>query len=171
MAEEYTNDELAEWFTGKLESLRPGARRKILNAEDRYTDNDSVFVGGVFFFKYEAKTKDRLSMWDKYPLCVPLDRYTDGFLGLNMHYLGKGTRQGVINSVRSMRDDGRLSNTVRTKAKNWQFIMNSGANEALFKRCVKRYLFSHVRSEFVRIQPEEYAKAVQLPLEEWVYKR
>lgn len=171
MAEEYTNDELAEWFTGKLESIKPGARNKILNAEDRFTDDDSVFVGGVFFFKYDAKTKDRLPMWDKYPLCVPVDRFSDGFLGLNMHYLGKGQRQGVINGIRSMKEAKKLTNTVRVKAKNWQYIINSGVSDALFKRSVKRYLFTHVKSQFIRIQPDEYAKAVQLPLEEWVYKR
>ena len=172
MAEEYTQDELAEWFKGKLESIKPGARNKILNAEDRFTDDDSVFVGGVFFFRYDAKTKDRLPMWDKYPLCVPIDRFSDGFLGLNMHYLPKGRRASVINIVRQFKDNKKISNVVRAKAKNWQFMMDSGAGgTSMFTTSVKRYLFTHVKSQFIRIQPDEYQKAIQLPLEEWVYKR
>lgn len=171
MAEEYTNDELAEWFKGKLNDLKIGSRARLLNAEERYTDDDSVFVGGVFFFKYDAKYKDNLPMWDKYPLCVPIDRFSDGFLGLNMHYLGKGQRQGIINSIRSMKEERKLSNTVKSKARNWQYMMNSGIPDGLYKKCVKRYLFGQVRTQFVRIQPDEYAKAIQLPLEEWVYKR
>ena len=171
MTIEYTKDELADWFTGKLNSIKPGSRSRILNATDRYTDDQKIFVGGLFFFKYDAKTKDRLPMWDKYPLCVPIDRFTDGFLGLNLHYLPAGTRQRVITMVNSINTENKLSNTVRAKAKNWQYIMNSNVPEAYFKKTVKRYLFEHVRSQFVRINSDEYDKAVQLPLEEWVYKR
>ncbi len=171
MAVEYTKDELAEWFTGKLSSIKPGSRIRILDATERYTDAQIVFVGGLFFFKYDAKTKEKLPMWDKYPLCVPIDRFTDGFLGLNLHYLPRGTRQSVIRMVDGINTENKLSNTVRAKAKNWQYIMNSNVPEAYFKKTVKRYLFDHVRSQFVRINSDEYDKAVQLPLEEWVYKR
>lgn len=171
MAVEYTKDELAEWFTGKLTSIKPGSRIRILDATERYTDAQKVFVGGLFFFKYDAKTKEKLPMWDKYPLCVPIDRFTDGFLGLNLHYLPRGTRQSVIRMVDGINTENKLSNTVRAKAKNWQYIMNSNVPEAYFKKTVKRYLFDHVKSQFVRINSDEYDKAVQLPLEEWVYKR
>ena len=172
MADQYSKDELATWFTGKLDSLKPGSRKRLLNAEDRYTDDDSVFVGGLFFFKYDPKTKDRLPMWDKYPLCVPIDRFSDGFLGLNLHYLPAGRRATVIGMVDAFKKDRKLSNTVKSKARNWQYMMHTtNVGEAYFRKSVKRYLFNHVRSEFVRIESDEYQKAVQLPLEEWVYKR
>jgi len=172
MAEQYTKDELAEWFTGKLSSLKPGSRGRLLSAEERWTDDTDVFVGGLFFFKYDAKTKDRLPMWDKYPLCVPIDRFADGFLGLNLHYLPAGRRNTVITMVDAFKKDNKLSNTVRAKAKNWQYMMNTtNVGEAYFRKSVKRYLFSNVRTQFIRLNPDEYQKAVQLPIEEWVFKR
>jgi hypothetical protein len=179
MAEkEYTKDELAEWFTTKLAGVNVAtypsslARNKMLNAEKRWTDDDSVFVGGLFFFKYVAKGKETLPIWDKYPMAMIIDRYNDGFLALNLHYMPKGRRQSVINVVNTFKGNNKMSNVVRAKAKNWQFMMNSGANaQGFMKKTVKRYLFTQVRSQFIKINPDEYSKAIQLPLEEWVYKR
>ena len=83
-----------------------------------------------------------------------------------------GRRNTVISMVDAFKNDGKISNTVRAKAKNWQYMMNtSNVGEAYFRKSVKRYLFSNVRTQFVKINPDEYQKAVQLPLEEWVFKR
>lgn len=178
MAEkEYTKDELAEWFTTKLTSPKnmntSVARNKLLNAETRWTDNDSTFVGGLFFFKYNAKTKDKLPVWDKFPMAMIIDRYTDGFLALNMHYLPKGRRAALIGIVNKFKGDNKMSNVVKAQAKNWQYMKNSsgGVATGYMGKTVKRYLFTNVRSQFIRIDPDEYDKAIQLPLEEWVYKR
>ena len=79
---------------------------------------------------------------------------------------------GFVPWVDTFKKDRKLSDTVRATAKNWQYMMNTtNAGEAYFRKSVKRYLFDHVRSQFIRIDSDEYQKAVQLPLEEWVYKR
>ncbi|NDB60569.1 hypothetical protein EB001_19295 [bacterium] len=178
MAEkEYTKDELAEWFKTKLTSPKTMntsvARNKLMNAETRWTDNDSVFVGGLFFFKYVAKGKETLPVWDKFPMAMIIDRYNDGFLALNMHYLPKGRRASLIAIVEKFKGDRKMSNVVRAKAKNWQYMKDSsgGAATGYMNKTVKRYLFTHVRSQFIKINADEYDKAIQLPLEEWVYKR
>ena len=148
----YTNDELAEWFKTKLTSPKTMnttvARNKLLTADTRWTDGDSTFVGGLFFFKYNAKTKDKLPMWDKFPMAMIIDRYNDGFLALNMHYLPKGRRASLIGIVNKFKDDRKLSNTIRAQAKNWQYMKDSsgGAATGYMSKTVKRNLFTH-RSE------------------------
>ena len=38
-------------------------------------------------FFYDAKTQDKLPYWDYFPLCIPIKKYKNGFMGLNLHYL------------------------------------------------------------------------------------
>jgi hypothetical protein len=41
----------------------------------------------------------------------------------------------------------------------------------LAKPCIKRYLYNHVRSQFIEIEPAEWDKAAQLPIELFVVKK
>ena len=55
---------------------------------------------------------------------------------------------------------------------NWELLINtSTAMESMANKSVHRYLYSHVRSQYIRINKDEYDKAIQLPIGEWVYKR
>jgi len=54
------------------------------------------FIGGLMFFIYDPKTKDKLPYWDRFPLVIPINLYPDGFLGLNLHYLPYYQRQLLL---------------------------------------------------------------------------
>jgi hypothetical protein len=41
----------------------------------------------MYFFIYDRKGKNELDYYDRFPLIIPLESYSDGFLGLNIHYL------------------------------------------------------------------------------------
>lgn len=175
MAEEYTKDELAAWFEKKAASVKSGgtARNRLFSAEERHTDQTREFVGGMFFFRYDPKHRLTLPMYDKYPLAVVVDRYTDGFLGLNLHYLSAGQRGSVVTLFNDFYDKKKLFNGISTGSySNWDLIQSASGGLANFSSvCVKRYLYSHIRSQLVRIDKDEYDKAVQLPIDEWVFKR
>ena len=175
MAKEYTKDELAKWFEEKALSVKTGtARNKILSAEERYADINNQFVGNMYFFRYDPKYKATLPMYDKYPLAIVIERYTDGFLGLNMHYLTKGQRKSAVVMMNDFYSKKKpfSGTTVGKGITNWELLINSsGTSESLANKSVHRYLYTHVRSQFIRINKDEYEKAVQLPIDEWVYRR
>ena len=176
MAKEYTKDELAKWFEEKALSVKTGtARNKLLSADERYADINNQFVGNMYFFRYDPKYKATLPVYDKYPLAIVIERYTDGFLGLNMHYLTKGQRKNAVVLMNDFYAKKKpFSGTTTGKGlTNWELLMNAagGTLGTLANKSVHRYLYTHVRSQFIRINKDEYEKAVQLPIDEWVYRR
>lgn len=174
MAGKYTNDELAKWFEEKASAVKSGgsARNRLFDAEERHTDQTREFVGSMYFFRYDPKHRLTLPMYDKYPLAVIVDRYTDGFLGLNLHYLSQGQRGSVIRLFNEFYDKKKLFNGITSGSySNWDLLQNTSGLDTLANRCAKRYLYTHIRSQLVRIDKDEYDKAVQLPIDEWVFKR
>jgi hypothetical protein len=175
MAKEYTNDELAQWFEEKADTASGStARNKMLGTSTRYTDIQSEFVGSMYFFRYDPKHKATLPMYDKYPLAIVIDRYKDGFLGLNLHYLTRGQRGGLVTLFNDFYTRRKLFNGIISGSgkSNWDLIQSASTGlESFSKECVKRYLYTNVRSQFIRIDKEEYDKAIQLPIDEWVYRK
>ena len=173
---EYTEDELTEWFKTKSRAVASStARRILLSTERRKRDDDAAFVGKLYFFRYDPKHKATLPQYDKFPLAFILDLKEDGFLGLNLHYLPKGQRAAMLQIFSKYRQEYRLKQSVSPgRSSNWENLMNftdGGGMTALPKRCLKLYLWGRVASHFVEIYPEEYNYAVQLPVEDWVFKR
>ena len=175
MAKQYSKEELADWFKEKALSLRSGgeSRNRLFRADERYADVNSEFVGGMYFYRYDPKYKMTLPIYDKYPLTIVIDRYNDGFLGMNTHYLTKGQRGTMIGLFNDFYAKKKLFNGVIASGSksNWDLVQAStNGLSGLSQKAVKRYLYVHVRSQFIRINQDEYDKAIQLPIEEWVQK-
>ena len=169
----YSNKELKEWFEQRASDASKAEARKVLfTASQRQTG--SAFVGEMYLFKYDPKTKAKLPMYDKYPLTLILERKSDGFLGLNLHYLSKGQRYSMLNIFQAYASGRPLKRSVSTSfSYNWDGLMQSISGkgvESLPKACLKRYLYGHCRSRFIHIKADEYDKAIQLPVDEWVIK-
>lgn len=175
MVKEYSNDDLAEWFRTKAATASDmEARKQLFGATDR--QHDQTMAGKLYFYKYDAKTKEKLEMWDKYPMTMVLEAYSDGFLGLNLHYLPKGSRMTLLKSFDKYAKEYHIETGVTTGkgVSNWELLIksfNGSGVSSLPKKCLKRYLFTHVRSRFVEIYPNEFDKAIQLPIDLWVFKR
>lgn len=170
----YTKDQLAKWFQTKAMSMSSGAvRSKILAANER--KKDIGWVGKIYFFRYDAKGKEKLPMWDKYPMAMVLERKPDGFLGLNLHYLSGAQRRTLLNLLDKYKSEYKMKKSVSPgNSVNWDNLIDYAEMfglESLPKKAIKRYLYEHCRTKFVEIYPEEYDLAIQLPIEEWVIKR
>lgn len=163
----YSQKELQVWFEGKARTAA-GYRRKMFSNVQRTRDN--TVIGRMFFFKYDAKWKAILPMWDKYPLVFPIERYSDGFLGLNLHYLDYPHRLYLLGMLSGYANNKNLTPSTRLKL-SYSVLQQSKALSNTARPCIKRYLFSHVRSKFVEITPDEWDRALQLPLELFVYKK
>ena len=69
-----------EWFRDKIKEFgKPGAMDLI---RDGKRDN-APFYGRLNMFFYDPKFKKTLPYYDTFPLVLPLEKYTDGFLGIN----------------------------------------------------------------------------------------
>jgi E3 ubiquitin-protein ligase DOA10 len=112
---------------------------------------------------YDPKTKDDLPYYDRFPLIFVAEKYKDGFLGLNLHYLPPIFRARLMDALYkierndSVRDSKKLKMTYN--------LMKSAAQFRYFKPCVKRYLYSQIKSRFLYIPYEDWDIALFLPTE------
>lgn len=162
----YTSKELFDWLLGKARSDN-ALRRTLINATQQQTS--TTIVGKMYFFNYDAKTKAKLPRWDKYPLVFPIERYNDGFLGLNVHYLSGSERKALLGRLLEYSTAKNLTEKTRLRL-TYDLIASTKKINSLARPCIKRYLYSHVKSRFIEIPATEWDRVIQLPLEVFVTK-
>lgn len=163
----YSKEEINDWFIGKARSAA-GYRRNITERTDRavaFTD-----VGRMYFFWYDPKTKKKLPIYDRFPLVFPIERYADGFLGLNLHYLTENERRALLMKLYGYRTSRTLTPRTRIQL-SYDLLQSTRGLASLARPCIKRYLYSQVRSRFTEVIAEEWDRAIELPVESWVIKK
>ena len=153
-----------EWYrsaAGKLMSnITPGVFEK---RTDEARKVSSMEFGYMYAFKYDPKTKNDLPYYDTFPLIFPVRMDSDGFLGINFHYLPPVLRAKLMNALYSTLTNKKYDDT--TKVKISYSILQSASKYRYFKPMLKKYLRSHVRSQFLEIQVNEWDMAIFLPTE------
>jgi hypothetical protein len=164
----YSSKDLQKWlFDRALEAASATARRIVFGNDQR--KRDTAVWGKMYFFRYDPKWKNILPVYDMAPLVLPIEMYNDGFLGLNLHYLTSGEREALLNELMKYRSNKLMNDTTKLRV-TYQLLSSTKKLESLSRPCIKRYLFSHVRSKFIEILPDEWDKAIQLPVANWVSK-
>ena len=121
------------------------------------------FIGRMYFYFYDPKTKDTLPYYDKFPLVIPIENYSDGFLGLNLHYISPKQRIILLDKLSSILSDHNYDENTRLRISYAYLSKASKIFEAT--PCIKRYLFGHVQSRFLEITADEWDIAALLPVE------
>lgn len=143
---------------------------------DRSMWMDSIQPGTMMFFEYDAKHKDTLPVWDRYPLVFAWDIWKGGedkygepgvtyFIGINLHYLPPRLRYLAMKALLTKRNEKRYRKSTRLKI-SWQ-ILQGLSNTKYFKHSVKMYRMDHVRSKFIKIPAQSWEMVVYLPLARW----
>ena len=77
--------ESLRWFQQRVKTIKVTSeafyRQSSLNKARRYLE------GRMYTFFYDAKYKEKLPYWDRFPVVLILDMYQGGFSGLNLHYI------------------------------------------------------------------------------------
>ena len=73
--------------------------QKILSRSEQL-ETRSV-LGKMYFYSYNPKWRDKLPWYDTFPLVFPIERYPDGFLGLNFHYLAPKHRAILMDQLKA----------------------------------------------------------------------
>jgi hypothetical protein len=153
-----------DWYrsaAGKLMSnISPGVFEK---RTDEARKVSSMEFGYMYAFKYDPKTKNDLPYYDTFPLIFPVRMDADGFLGINFHYLPPVLRAKLMNALYSTLTNKKYDDT--TKVKISYSILQSASKYRFFKPMLKKYLRSHVRSQFLEVQVNEWDIAIFLPTE------
>lgn len=158
-----------DWFRSNIRktALDPS---KLIREEQNNLINSwtNVGPGQMYFAFYDPKHKDTLPYYDLFPLILPIERYKDGILSINLHYLPPVLRAKVLNELFDTATNDRFD--AKTKMKLSYGVLKQMSKFDLFKPCIKRYLGNHFRSRFIRISPENWISAVFLPVESFEKK-
>jgi len=129
-------------------------------------------TGRLYTFVYDAKYKDTLPYWDRYPLIIFLGSGKSKagnivYYGLNLHYAPPKARQEFLEELlkRGYGTTDRLSNKTRFKI-NWSNVKSMRGADQL----IKAYLPTHTKSPLAEIAPKDWAKAVWLPTQVFMSK-
>tara|TARA_Y100000310_G_scaffold301067_1_gene337202 strand:- start:1575 stop:2135 length:561 start_codon:yes stop_codon:yes gene_type:complete len=149
------------WFTRNVKRLSKISPAQLWQNRDNLVNNTQI--GKMYMFYYDAKTKNELPYWDKFPLVIPIEPYSDGFLGMNFHYLKPKYRQTLLTQLLTLASDKNLGES--TKIRATYNLLNSGRKYKWFKPTIKRYLSKHVRSRFLMVDAKDWEMAILLPVE------
>jgi hypothetical protein len=154
-----------EWLANRIAEIKnPGAIPNGLSRE-AYRQTTGFRLGGMYCFYYDPKTKEKLDYYDRFPMVLVLDRYTDGFLGLNLHYLPFQYRIAFLGKLMKFADLNDAGEIERLRV-TYDILIASKSLKA-FKPCLKRYLTGHIQSKILAIQSNEWDIAAFLPLQQF----
>lgn len=130
--------------------------------QDRQALRTKAFIGRMYFFKYTPQGKDTLPYYDLFPLAIPINQYSDGFLGLNLHYLAPKTRLILLNKLSELvTPPGKYDE--RTRFRISYQILQGHARLYEHTPALKRYLYTHIHSRFVEVEASQWDIAAILP--------
>jgi hypothetical protein len=112
-------------------------------------------------FFYDPKYKQVLPYYDRFPLVLPLQTIPGGFMGMNFHYLRPLQRVSLLDRLQRFATGG-MSKSTRIDA-TYDGVKNIG----IAKTTIKKYLYNHVMSNFLRVDFDEAALAVMLPVQQF----
>lgn len=148
------------WLNKKLRELRVRPRTLIQDVENL---RENPLVGKMYFYFYDPKLKYELPFYDKFPLVIPIEKHTDGFLGLNLHYVPVQMRFAIVDTLSKKLNNKKMDETTRMRV-SYEYLTRL-KNFSFFQPCVKKYLYSHVRSRLLFIEPSEWYFSCMLPFE------
>lgn len=155
----------AEWFKEKINSMSRASYKpqNILANEDLIRRR--VRIGNLYLFLYDPKTKNQLPYYDTFPLVYPYRKAEGGFVGYNLHYLPPMLRFKVMGTLLNVQQYG--TREEKKIAYSYGILSANEANK-YFEPCIRKYLSSQMRSNFILIPPEDWLSAALLPTERFV---
>lgn len=120
-------------------------------------------LGSLLHFVYDAKGKDTLLWWDRFPLAIAADNATGGFLGYNLHYAPVKIRKYILDEL--TKNSNKKMKLDRMRA-NYRFLKSMSIYDDV-KPCIKHYLIEYIKSRFLIIDQQYYSRVVIMPTAKW----
>jgi len=157
-----------DWFREKAREVARVNEKKLV-AGHTELQRTKPMPGYMYMFAYDAKHKDTLPYYDKFPLVFPFSVDADGFLGMNLHYLPHLLRARLMDALYDLSTNQKFDE--KTKLRMSYDLLNGSAKYKYFRPCVKRYLFSQLQTRFLLVPSNEWDIALFLPLERFTVNK
>lgn len=151
------------WFRDQAQNVRRGQ----VSPQQMITGNRSdltntLLPGRMYMWIYDPKYKNELPYYDTFPLVIILEKDRDSILGLNLHYLPPELRARLMDGLyeRTVNLD---ANNLQTRIRVTYTYLRSVAKLRMYRPCIKRYLFSHIKSRMLYVNPDKWDVALMLP--------
>lgn len=155
--------EARQWFIEQVKELNGRINRnKLLNSPELKAKKTPQW-GFMYMFVYDAKTKDTLPYWDRFPLIIMTEPAPGGFYGINLHYLHPNVRAIFLDKLMATIRGKEMNE--RTRLKIRYQLLQSVRKYREFAPCYKRYLFDHVRTRISQVPADQWDVAIFLPTE------
>ena len=146
-----------DWYR---EKIREFGKPKALDLIRDGKRSRTPFYGRLNMFFYDPKLKAKLPYYDRFPLVLPLERYSDGFLGINFHYLPIPLRIRLLDRLVDFSSNTKFDESTKLN------VSYTGVKDIrLVKPTLHRYLSGRVKTDFRRIDADEFTVATLLPVQ------
>lgn len=151
------NNKSAKWFK---ETIKQGVKSKKVQVPVQ---------GKIYTYVYDAKNKDTLPYWDKFPLIIYLGAATakNGnqlMYGLNLHYIPPKARQSFLEELlKRYASTGRITPKMKLKI-DWSKVKGMKGSDLM----IKAYLPGHIKGPLIEIDPKDWSNIVLMPTQQFV---
>jgi hypothetical protein len=151
-----------DWLKANLNNMT-----KINTGKNKlFTKSGRPNIGQMYFFMYDPKLKETLPFYDMFPLVFPIEFYSDGFLGINLHYLPPMARARLMDKLMDIAISNKYNDITKLAISYEVLVMNARRYKG-YKNCIKRYLHGHVRSSYHQVESDDWGHVIMLPLQRW----
>ena len=167
------------WFMRRVtKDSRLSRERTFKQFKDSFRNRkpkEKALVGRLMMFRYDAKHKDTLPVWDASPLTFFFNTFIgDGeygengvqyLLGINVHYLAPASRLKLFVNLIKFNNDTALREKSKLKL-SWSVLKAFAAQDEA-RHAVKMYRADYIRSEMIEINPRYWEIVMFLPIADW----
>jgi hypothetical protein len=146
-----------QWFRDKIKEFGTPSSANLIRDGKR---TSRPTFGLLNMFVYDPKGKKELPYYDTFPLVLPIEEYSNGFLGINLHYLSMPIRIRLLDRLVDYSNNDKFD-----KSTNLNVDYSRLKKIDLIKPCLKRYLASNVRTNFRKVEADEFMVATLLPVQ------
>ena len=173
------NAESNAWFMRRVSKdfnlKAETVHKELVNYMSR-PETDKGLIGRLFLFRYVAKHRDTLPVWDEWPMTFFFNSFVgDGvtygekgilyLMGINLHYLPPKYRLKLFMALTKLKNDSTLRKKTRLRM-TWQ-VLKAFDQGPLAEHCVKMYRADHVRSRLAEIHPDQWEIAIGMNVARW----
>ena len=151
-------DRSATWYRSQVNRIASGKTAGQLFREGKLQARPSV--GRLNLFGYNPKLRAKLPYYDIFPLVLPLEPTKGGFMGMNFHYLPPLLRFRLLERMQARASDRRFDSKTKFEV-NYDDVKNI----KIVKPTIKKYLYAYCQTGFLRINADDAAIAIYLPVQ------
>ena len=151
-------DRSNNWYRGQVKRIASGTTAQQLFRQGKLARRPSV--GRLNLFGYNPKLRKTLPYYDIFPLVLPLEAISGGFIGMNFHYLPPLLRMRLLERMQARATDRDFDSNTR-----FNVTYDDVKRLSIVKPTIKKYLYSYVQTGFLRINADEAATAIFLPVQ------